>query len=254
VARITHVKQAQQRYETVTVLDEAGQPRRTAVMRQDGTQKVTKSGRPVFMTQTVADKSKPLPLRKCDACHKEIELGTAYKHISPKSGPYGGRMLTRHEDCPTWHSWEYSSSLGARLEQVSYNFHGAINGELDSAEDVTEALSEAAEAIREIASEKEEGADNIESGFGHETFQSSELREQADALNEWADEVEQTDVPDYPEPEEQDCDECGGGANLPCDECDSTGRVTPDEPTEEQLDEWRSEVEDALAIVDEAPV
>ncbi len=265
MARVTHVKKAQQRYEMVPVLDEAtGVQKTVPVMGKGGVQKTSKSRRPVFMKLTIADKTKPLPPLRCDApncTERDILVGTPYKHMSPKSGPYGGRKLTRHETCPTWHSWEYSSSTSARLEEVSFNFEEAISEAADP-EEVTSALSEAAEAIREIAGEKEEGADNMESGFGHSTFMSDELRDTADQLNGWADDVENAEVPDLPEPDEVDCEECEGkgyrevapDVSLDCTECDGSGKVTPDEPTDEQMDEWRSEVEEATSVVNESPV
>lgn len=269
MARITHVAHARQRYETVPVLDAEGNVVTTPVLRSDGRAKTTKKGKEVVRSQSTPDKTKPLPNETCGKCHKEIKVGDPYKWIAPKSGPYGGRRLVRCESCPSWHVWEYSSSLSARLAQVAYNFETSFDlGTVESAEDVTEALSEVAEAIHEIASEKEESAENIESGFGHETSSSQELREVAESLNSWADEIENIDIPDYPEPEEGECDECGGDgtiegedpgdpeltATLECEACEGKGTRTPDEPTEEQLDTWRSEVEDAISIVNDCPV
>lgn len=254
MARVTHVARAQQRYETVPVLDENGKPKRTPVM-QNGKQKVSKRG-PVFMAVTVADHSKPLPPYACDYCRKPIEIGTPYKHVTPKSGPYGGRKRTRHAKCPTWHVWELSNSLSARIEQIQYEFAQAISG-VESEDDATSALSEAAEAIRELAQEKEDAAQNIEDGFQHETEMSMELREQSEALNAWADEVEAADIPEFPEPEEQDCEkgETVDGEHDPkCEVCGGAGIYTPDEPTEDQIADWQQEVEDAVSIVDESPV
>ena len=100
-------------------------------MRKDGTQKTTKTGRAVFMTVTVVDKTKPKPNLKCDfrGCDidgGEILPGTPYMHISPKSGPYGGRQLNRHQAHPAWNVWEYSSSMSARLAQIAHDFWEAI--------------------------------------------------------------------------------------------------------------------------------
>ena len=43
------------------------------------------------------------------------------------------------------------------------------------------------------------------------------------------------------------CEACMNGGEWP----DS---YTPEDPTEEQLDEWRSEVESAVSVIDECPV
>ena len=253
MARITRVAKAQQRYATVPVIDEAtGQPKQTPVMGRDGKQKVSKRG-PVFMTVTKADKSQPLPMPDCGLCGKTIEVGQPYKHISPKSGPYGGNTLYRCADCPDWNVWDYSSSLSARVAEIEHNANNALEN-VESEEEVQEVLNEAAEAIREIASEKSEGADNIEHGFGHETSQSEELRQTAEQLDSWADEVENITIPDAPDPEDADCETCCGTGTvsseddeIPCDDCDGSGH--PSEPTAEQLDEWRAEVSDEVSGV-----
>jgi hypothetical protein len=280
MARTTHVARAQQRYETVPVIDPiTNEVKKTPVMR-NGEQRVTKRGKPIFMTVTVQDKSKPLDPYTCDYCQKTIEVGTAYKHITPKSGPYGGRKRTRHESCPSWQVWEYSSSLSARLAQISYDFGNDI-ANVESEEDVQSALDSAAEAVKEIAEEKREGASNIEDGFGHETSASTELAEIADSLEEWADEISSADIPELPEPEDEDCDECDGTGKvenpeydreigeedgehydpayleeeeIECEACEGTGTITPEEPTEDQMSQWRDDVVDACSIVDESPV
>lgn len=271
MARITHVKSAQQRYATVPVIDPAtGQQKVTPVMK-GGQQKVTKRGKPVFLRVTKADKTKPLPNLRCDfpGCTidgGEIKPGTAYKHISPKSGPYGGTQRNRHAAHPSWQVWDYSYSINAQAARISHDAMEQVS-DVESPEDVEGILSEAAEAIRELAEQRRESAQNIEDGFGHATYQSEQLESDADELESWADEVEGTDVPDLPEPEEIDCDECGGtgeqevyvdGSDEPnvehCDECGGTGQVTPDDPTDEQMDEWRDEVQDALSVLDECPV
>lgn len=274
--RVTHVKKAQQRYETKPVIDPVtGEQKRTPVMvkNYDGqlVQKTTKRGREVFMLVTEPDKTKPKDNLRCDfsGCTKgnEIKPGEAYKHISPKSGPYGGRQLNRHEEHPTWNQWEYSSSMSARLAQIAHNFWEEIDS-VASQDDVQSALDSAAEEIKSLAEEKRESASNIEDGFGHPTSASEELEQTADSLDEWADEVSGADIPELPEPEETECEECGGTGEVDsdevdaneepiqvdCEQCDGTGQYTPEEPTEDQLDEWRDEVRDALTIVDESPV
>jgi uncharacterized phage infection (PIP) family protein YhgE len=221
--------------------------------------------------------------------------------------------------------WEYSSSLSARTAEISHDFWDSFNNTtLESSDDVTSLLNDVAERVREIAEEKREGASNIEDGFGHATTQSDELNDIADQLDSWADDIEGADIPEYPEPEEADCDECDGSgevtndvftqlqadheetviklreaerllklytsvpverqlttqveaqkkaikalqetlaetepsieeaeASVSCEACDGSGRIEPEDPTEDQLDEWRSEVESAVSVVDECPV
>jgi hypothetical protein len=249
--RITHVQAAQQRYEMVPVTDTDGNQVRTETSR------TTKKGRAVTRRQSVPDKSKPLPPYTCDYCHEGIAVGESYKHISPRSGPYGGRTLRRHEGHPNWHPWEYSDSLSAQLAQIEHDFSQAVS-DAGSGNDVQSALDEAAAAIREIAEAKREAAQNIEDGFQHPTSQSEDLTDIADQLDDWAGEVESAEIPDFPEAEEADCEDCDGTGQdeneEDCETCVGTGTVTPDEPTEDQVDEWRSEVESSLSIVGEPPV
>lgn len=272
--RVHHVKRAQQRYATKPVIDPATGTQKVVPVtsRKTGEPRTTKSGRAIVKRLTERDLSRPLDMPTCDApgCGKPIEVGTPYKHISPKSGPYGGRTRYRHESCPTWQPWDYSNSLGTRLQQISHEFHSAADG-ADTADDIKSALDDAAQAVRDLADEKRESADNMEQGFGHSTYQSEELAQQADDLETWADEIEQVDVPameDFP------CEECQGSGEQECHDCGGTGREDDDPSSDEcdgcagagtldcencdesnsDPDAWRDAVEDAVSIVDEAPL
>ena len=231
MARVTHVKKAQQRYATKPVLDENGQQVRTPVM-WNGEQIVTKRG-PKFLRVTERDLTKPLPNLRCDypGCTidgGEILPGTPYKWIKPKSGPYGGHQKNRHAAHPSWNVWDYSSSLSAQVACIESEATSAVDG-ADSEDDVAAALNDAAEAIRELAEQKREGASNIESGFGHATYQSEELEQQADDLDSWADDVEGTEVEAL---SEFPCDSCTDG-QTDCDACAGTGKAEDDENGED---------------------
>ena len=249
MARVTFVKKAQQRYEMVPQIDEAtGLPLRLATDRKD------KRDRTVYRTVTVADKTKPLPPETCDKCGKEILVGDPYKHITPRSGPYGGRRMTRCGTCPTWRRWDYSSSLSARIEQIQWQFEQDVAG-AESADDFSSAATNAAESIRELAGEKRDSSESLESGFGHSTSQSEELAEQADSLESWADEIEGVDFTD-PEPEEDTCDDCDGEGTLEgetCGQCEGTGSFTPDVPSDDTLGSWQDEMIE-LSGINESPV
>lgn len=272
MARVTHVKSAQQRYETVPVLDEHGQPVKIPLTRRDGSPKMTstkggkRTARQVFITKTVSDKTKPLPNRRCDfpGCTidgGEILPGTPYKWIKPKSGPYGGRRMNRHAQHPSWNVWDYSSSLSAQVARIEHDATEAVSS-VQCADDVQAILDEAAEAIRELAEQKREGAQNIEDGFGHPTSQSEELESQADELDSWADEVEGTEVPDedeYRNEDEVDCDECRGTGtteaqvgddedyqDVECETCGGTGQVENEDP-ELDVDAYQEAVSEAIS-------
>ena len=261
MARVTFVKKTQQRYKMVAVIDEAtGKPKRTPVMGRDGEQRTDKRGNKVFMRVTVADKNQPLPDLKCESCGKVIPVGDPHKHVTPKSGPYGGSKRVRCSKCPTWQVWDLSHSLSAQIARISHEAQEAFNAGVESVDDVEAILSQAAEEIRGLAEEKRESAGNIEDGFGHSTYVSDELNEVADSLESWADDVEQADVPDAPEETEypdhefeedddEDADE-GTCAVEGCDKDESEHETTYDDA----MDTWRDEAADALSIIDESPV
>lgn len=189
MARVTHVKKAQQRYATVPVLDSEGKQVITPITGRDSQQKTTKSGKPVVQRQTRADKSRPLPLLVCESCGKDIEIGTPYKHVTPKSGPYGGRTRNRHADCPDWRPSELSSSKMATVMAAQEAFYDSLASAEDK-ESIQDLVNGVAEAAREVASEYEESADNIEQYFSS-SDKADELHDNANSLEGWADELEQ---------------------------------------------------------------
>lgn len=247
MARVIFVKRAQQRYRTVPVLDEDGKQKVTPVIGKNGQQKLTKTGRPVFQRQTAEDKSQPLPNRTCEKCGNEIKVGDPYKHVTP----FSGRKRVRCATCPTWQSWDLSNSLGARIEQVQHDNALDVNEDTEP-DEILDALQSASDAIRELAEEKRDSASNIEDGFGHPTYQSDELNEQADALEGWADEMENASVPDKPdeveepgdEPEDSDSDEWREWRDAQDDF----------EQYENDLSDWVNEATDVMSLLDNSPI
>jgi hypothetical protein len=276
MARITHVKSAQQRYYQVPVLNEDGTPKQTPVLRKDGTPKTTKKGRPILMRVTVADKSRPKPNLRCDfpGCTidgGEILPGTPYKHVSPKSGPYGGRQRNRHAAHPSWQQWDLSNSISAQAARIAHDFWDQFETltEID-ASFVTDLLNTAAEEIRELAEQRRESAQNIEDGFGHAVSMSDELNQNADDLDYWADEVESVDIEDADdiEPEKVTCEECEGSGIIDveveedgdpetdeCGNCNGSGEVDDeDADADAAFDEWFDNARDACSVIDECPL
>lgn len=268
MARVTHVKKAQQRYRTVPVLDADGKQVSVPVMGRDGKQKTTKSGRLVFQRQTRSDKSQPLPPLKCESCGKDIEIGTPYKHVTPKSGPYGGHKRNRHESCPDWRPSELSSSKMATVMAAQESFYDQLYS-LDEKDAIQDAVNEVAEAAREVASEYEESADNIEQYFPS-SDKADELRDNASQLEGWADELEQALDGEEDEPtvdhvvyvvmhnglrvvdeEFEDTDDAQGALDTYADEHDvdrsdlSIEEEDASEPNEDEKDTWLEALRDA---------
>lgn len=178
------------------------------------------------------DKSgKEKPNLRCELDDKEIKPGDSYrKATGRRSGGFYTR--TRCADCPTWQQWDLSDSLPARLAEIVHVYDAAIGG-ATSTDDFEQALSDAQEAVEELAQEKRDGAENMEAGFGHETEQSQQLNEDADQLDDWANSIEsaKTDIPDLPEPEDN-----------------------ADELTEDQIETWRDEAIAAITVMDDCPL
>ena len=232
MARVTHVKKAQQRY----VMVETG-----GVIT---TNRTTKRGRTVTIRKSVPDKNQPLPPHQCDFCWLEIKVGTPYKWIAPRSGPYGGTKRYRHEACPTWQVWEYNFSLSSMIMQAQYDAEMSLSSAEDQS-DFEQVRDDFAAAITELAEQKNESADNIESGFGHETYQSEELRDTASQLEDWASEIESWQTPDEPDEEDLDFD---------FEDTDSNDQSLT-EAREEQLEEWREDARSSLQeVIDQSPV
>jgi DnaJ-class molecular chaperone len=126
--------------------------------------------------------------------------------------------------------------------------------------------------VRDLAEEKRESAQNIENGFGHPTYQSEELTQQADDLETWADDIEQAEVPalvDYPCDScqgegESDCDACNGEGTItdqtdedrPCGDCEGTGQQLCEDCDADHLDPdaWREAIDSEVTVMDEVPL
>lgn len=186
-----------------------------------------------------------LPLR-CQHCGADINIGDPYKWVAPRAGRFSrGRRMNRHQTCPGWKASELTSSPVLSVlyaAQEDFDFSGVDTpASFDEVEAVTDAirdiLSSAAEAVREAAEMRIEAADNIESGFGHETYQSEELRSHGDELEQWADEMESWDPssqPDEPDTEDEGFDE--------------------DEYADELLVWYESAVDEAQSLIDDIPM
>jgi hypothetical protein len=196
---------------------------------------------------------KPNLTCELDKAH-EIKPGDSYRKAS---GRRGGGFYTRVRcaACPTWQPWDLSDSLSNRLAEIVYNYEQAIL-DVTTVEEFQGALEEAHDAVVEIAEEKRESAENIESGFGHETEQSTELAEIADELDSWADAIDaaKSDIPDMPEPGEDAEDEGEKDSDAPeSEDAEDEGEKGDAELTEEQVEAWREEAIGAITVMDESP-
>lgn len=131
----------------------------------------------------------------CRTCGKAIKAGESYKWAKPRThrGGVGYKVRWCSDHSPTRAQLTSSPHLAAL-----YDAEDAANSTISQAgspEDVQQAVEDFAAAVRdEVAAGYAESADNIESGFGHETSTSAELREKAEGYEGWADELEAFDA------------------------------------------------------------
>lgn len=268
--RIKYVKKAQQRYGTKPVLDpETGEQVKVPLRsKRTGEQLKDKHGRLRWQRQSVRDLAKPLPMPRCDFCHEEIAVGDSYA-IAPLR--YGKKYRHTGKGHPAWQEWDLSSSMRARLAQAIAAAEDNLEnlGEFDDTTDVEQVLQDLADEVRALAEERNDAADRIEDGFGHEVPASEELRQHGQDLEAFADELEGWSADEEAPTEDEDrfnsieCDVCDGTGEVDnpdydpddeeseepetvtCDNCDGDGEIPAEEDFEETISQWRDEVLDS---------
>lgn len=139
--------------------------------------------------------------RHCTKCRTEIKPGDPYKWFSTRIG----RMSQRKDFCDNCQIRASDQTTSPHLQTIYLAQESAQDSIGDGATltDLAEAVRGYAEGVREAGESYGESADNIEEGFGHETYQSEEIREKsqaceslADELDSAADEIEGMDDPD----------------------------------------------------------
>jgi hypothetical protein len=249
--KVMHVAKARQRYETKPVIDPE-----TGEQKVVTTSRATRKGKEVTRRLSEPDLDRPLPPRTCDYDGKEIAVGTPFKYIAIKR-QHGGTARYRHEACPNWNPWEYSDALWARIAQIQAQRIDV--SEILNEEDAQGVADGLVEMITMLAEEKREAAQNMEDGFGHSTAQSEEIADQADQLDSWANEFSSIAFPEPPSTEET-CTDCGGsgqqvvdGVEMLCPACEDD-RIER-EPTDDEMAEWRDEVQNEIAsLLENSPL
>ena len=175
----------------------------------------------------------------CSRCGDKIKPGDSYlwwANRTPGSRSGFKRVRCTKDTCRPM-PWEYQTTsphIAALMMADHYANENLDQVEADYEDPeamlqlVNEAVQGAAEGIREAAEGYGEAADNIEAGFGHETYQSEELRGKSEQLETQADDVEnwETDV-EPPEREEIEAED-------------------EDRDEEEQKEAWIAAVDEAL--------
>lgn len=242
MARVTFVKKAKQRYKTVPVIDpETGEQKVQTFTRRDGSLRTNKRGAVVTARVTREDRTQPLPNRKCGRCSKEIKPGDSYywwANKLPGAGS-GYKQIRCAEHPPTIQ--ERTPGRAGQLMGLQSEWENELSA-CQSVEDLEAARDSIAGQIRDFGQEYVDSADNMESGFGHETYQSQELREKGEAIDSIADEVEQIDVEEFDE-DEVDVEDYEG-------EDDPDYEAALEEARSAHLDKIRDEINDKMYEVE----
>jgi len=143
----------------------------------------------------------------CGRCGRTIWVDDPYRWAKPRvHRAAAGRKLVRcmSPGCAFRQS-DLTTSKMAGVYSAQESLADAMLGEF-TPNDLLNSLQEAAEEVRGVGEEYREGAENIEQGFGHETEQSMEMAEKAEALETYAtglEEVTFDDADEYDELEDE---------------------------------------------------
>lgn len=147
-------------------------------------------------------------LRRCIKCGADINPGDPYKWFASRIGRFSQRK-DFCANCPVRPSDQTTSPHLQTIYMAQESAQDALDkgGDLGLG-DIAEIVRGYAEGVREAGQGYEESADNMEDGFGHETYMSTEIREKAEACEGFADEtdsaaddIEGLDDPDVDESE-----------------------------------------------------
>ncbi len=189
-----------------------------------------------------AQKSKSA--RRCTKCGTEIKVGDPYKWFANRIG----RMSIRKNFCVSCPIRQSDQTTSGNL-QTLYGAIEAAEDEMAAAVELTlgdgsQILEAAAEGVREAASMYEESADNMESGFGHETSMSEEIREKQNDLEAFADELESAanEIESLDDPEEDEASIMVGFEG----EVDEDGKPLDEDEAAEYVESVRQERREAI--------
>lgn len=145
----------------------------------------------------------------CGKCGKTIKIGDGYRWWANKlPGSRGSFRNIRCMTC-TIRPSEMKPGRTGQIMRIGEDFDDAMRDYGGWGQDDFQSAAEnLAGEIRSFGEELEESAQNMEDGFGHETYQSGELRERAERITSAADELDDLDLP---EQDEHECEHCDGG-------------------------------------------
>ena len=143
---------------------------------------------------------------RCSKCGKTITPGMPYQWWANKLPRARGSVRRiRCMDCTPSRA-DMTPGRRGELMRAQESFDNQL-AEATTFDDLRSVRDDIAQQLHDLASELTDGADNMEQGFGHETYQSQELRERGETLDEVADRMEYTEPDNEPEEDDEDQDE-----------------------------------------------
>jgi hypothetical protein len=172
---------------------------------------------------TVAKSRKPAGT--CGSCGDELGVGSSYRWIKSRFGPRQVRCMKPECAFKPWETITNEKTSALVMAQCTV---GDSIASAESLDDIKSALSDFADAVREVKDMYEESAENIRSGFDHDTYQSEEFDSNAQELDAFAD----------------DCESWDSGEDEPTEDDDDSWDHDAYESFDEAHDAWLDSVRD----------
>lgn len=187
----------------------------------------------------------------CRKCKEPIVAGEKYYEWKHRYAPPNRQHATHGEPRQSELCTSKMSDVYAAIEAVEDVIETGRRG--DDASGLEDALNQAAEEVRNVAQEYEDGLGNMPDSL-QQSSKGEEIQEKIDALNEFADSLENAagDVQDWdmstesPEPGEDHTEECASQLREGEDETDR-GCDCGFEEIEEAKEQWENERDEKLA-------
>lgn len=178
----------------------------------------------------------------CGRCHTAIEPGMPYQWWANRApGQRGSFRNIRCMNCTPTVAERTPGRRGQWL-QMEQDFEQRIC-DISAFEDLENVAGEIAGEIRDFANEFIESADNMESGFGHETSTSAELRERGEEIESAADGLEQLSFDEPEEAEEFDEDAVGEELAQAMFACSVEDLDDEDRDADDKID-WQAKLQE----------
>lgn len=174
-----------------------------------------------------------------------------------------GDKRIRCTDCPDWHQWEWNPSTASQCQRVAHDTeHHLRYGKHETVSGAQAVMGDAAHEISNFATYRRLSSERTAWAFGKSNFTARRLKADSEALESWAKEIRNWPCPELPAPTLTDCSLCSAkrmdldlGGDPACMECSGAGRYLPEEPGEEQLQEWRHMIaDDASEVLEKCPL